>query len=210
PRSLEHVGLVDRGDAGLAARAGGPAPRGLEADPGDALDLGDRVLAGVVGGVAIAAGVAEVDAAGQLADDEQVGSDDHVGAQRTGADQRRAWPHRPQVRVEAHPLAQAEQTLLGAGRIRVRRVPFGTADRTEQYRVGAAAGLQHRVGERRTVGVDRAAAHQLLAELELAQRFEQSPGRSDDLGPDPIPGQQDYAGRLAHEAGTLASMLRRM
>jgi hypothetical protein len=38
-RCLQHVCLVDRGDARLAARAGGAALGGLEADPGDPLDL---------------------------------------------------------------------------------------------------------------------------------------------------------------------------
>ena len=72
-------------------------------------------------------------------------------------------PHRAQVGVEAHALAQAEQALLGARRVGVGGVPFGTADGAEQDRVGGAAGLQHLVGEGGAVGVDRAAAHQLLA-----------------------------------------------
>ena len=61
-------------------------------------------------------------------------------------------PHRAQVRVEAHPLAQAEQALLGAGRVGVGRVPLRAADRAEQDRVGGAAGLEHLVGERRCRG----------------------------------------------------------
>ena len=127
-------------------------------------------------------------------------------------------PHRAQVGVEAHPLAQAEQALLRARRVGIGRVPFRPADGAEQDRVGGAAGVEHLVGERRAVGVDRAAAHQLLVELELAQRLEQAARGADDLGADPVAGQQDYAGRVAHRGGTLrvelrlaarASMLRR-
>jgi hypothetical protein len=39
------------------------------------------------------------------------------------------------------------------------------------------------------VGIDRAAAHQLILELELPQRLEQAAGGSDDLGADAVAGQ---------------------
>ena len=117
--------------------------------------------------------VAEVDAAGQLADDEQVGAGDPLLAQRAGADQGRAGPDRAQVGVEAHPLAQAEQALLGARRVGVGGVPFRAADGAEQDRVGGPAGVEHLVGEGGAVLVDRAAAHQPLVELELAEGLEQ-------------------------------------
>ena len=151
------------------------------------------VLAGVVGDVAVAAAVAEVDAAGQLADDQQVGAGDPLLAQRAGADQGRAGPDRAQVGVEAHALAQAEQALLGARRVRVGGVPLGTADGAEQDRVGGPAGLQHLVGEGGAVGVDRGAAHQPLVELELAERLQQLLRGGDDLGADPVAGEDDYA-----------------
>ena len=205
PRGLEHVGLVDRGDARLAAGALGAAAGRLEGGAGDPLDFVDRVLAGVVGGVAVAAAVAEVDAAGQLADDEQVGAGDPLLAQRAGADQGRAGPDRAQVGVEAHALAQAEQALLGARRVGVGGVPFGAADGAEQDRVGGPAGLQHLVGEGGAVGVDRAAADQALVELELAQRLQQLPRGGDDLGADPVAGQDDYARGVAHAAALYAS-----
>ena len=163
-----------------------------------------RVLAGVVGDVAVAAGVAEVDAAGQLADDEQVGAGDALLAQRAGADQGRAGPHRAQVGVEAHALAQAEQPLLGARRVGVGGVPLGAADGAEQDRVGGPAGLQHLVGEGGAVGVDRAAADQALVELELSQRLQQLLGRRDDFRADPVAGQDDYARGVAHAAGLYA------
>ena len=156
-----------------------------------------------MGGVAVAAGLAEVDAAGQLAHDQQVGAGDPLLAQRAGADQRRAGPHRPQVRVEAHPLAEAEQALLGAGRVGVGRVPLRPADGAEQDRVGGAAGVEHLVGQGDAVLVDREPADQALVELELAQRLEQEAGGGDDLGTDPVAGQDDYAGR-AHRRGLYA------
>ena len=199
---------------GLRAGALGAAAGRLEGGAGDPLDFGGVVLAGVVGGVAVAAGVAEVDAAGELADDQQVGAGDPLLAQRAGADQGRARPDRAQVGVEAHPLAQAEQALLGARRVGVGGVPFGTADGAEQDRVGGLAGLQHLVGEGDAVRVDRAAAHQALVELELAQRLEQLRVGGDDLGADPVAGQDDDVGGVAHRArdstqAATAEMLRR-
>jgi hypothetical protein len=173
------------------------------------LDFRRRVLAGVVGDVAVAAAVAEVDAAGQLADDQQVGAGDPLFAQWAGADQRRAGPHRAQVGVEAHPLAQTQQALLGARRVRVGRVPLRSTDGTEQNRVGCLAGGQHLVGEGDAVSVDRAAAEQVLAELELAQGFEQPLRGGDDLGADPVAGEDDYLRALAHGAGTLRVALTR-
>ncbi len=197
PRGLEHVCLVHRGDPRRAAVGGAAAGR-LEGGAGDAVDLPHRVLAVVMGGVAVAAGVAEVDAAGELADDEQVGADDPLLAQGAGADQGRAGPHRAQVGEEAHPLAQAEQALLGARGVGIRRVPFGTADRAQQDGVGVAAGREDLIGERGAVLVDRRPADQALVELELAERLEQGARGADDLGADPVAGQDDYAGRVAH------------
>ena len=113
------------------------------------------------------------------------------------------------------PLRRPSRPCSGRGASGVGRVPFGPADGAEQDRVGCAAGLEHLVGEGGAVGVDRAAAHQLLVELELAERLEQAARGADDLGADPVAGQQDYAGG-AGTAGTLcgyaparASMLRR-
>ena len=123
--------------------------------------------------VAVEAAVAEVDAAGELAHDEQVGALDALALERAGVEQRRARPHRAQVREQAEPLAQAEQALLGPRLARVGGVPLRAADGGEQHRVGAAAGLEHLVGERRAVRVDRGAADQVLVELEVAERGEQ-------------------------------------
>ena len=117
--------------------------------------------------------VAEVDAAGQLAHDEQVGAGDPLRAQRARVEQRRARPDRAQVGVQAEALAEAEQALLGARRVGVGRVPLRPADGAEQHGVGVAAGLEHLVGERGAVLVDRGAADQALVELELAERVQQ-------------------------------------
>ncbi len=182
---------------GLAARALGAAAGGVEGGAGDPVDLRDRVLAGVVGDVALASGVAEVDAAGQLADDEQVGAGDPLLAQRAGADQGRAGPDRAQVGVEAHPLAQPEQALLGARRARVGGVPLRAADGAKQDRVGALAGLEDLVGEGDAVLVDRAATHQALVVGELAEGGEHLARGGDDLGADPVAGKDDYAGRAS-------------
>ena len=46
-------------------------------------------------------------------------------------------------------------------------------------------------------------ADQALVELELAERLEQAAGGGDDLGADPVAGQDDYAGCVAHRRGTL-------
>ena len=133
--------------------------------------------------------------------DKQVGTGDALFLQRAGGDQGRARPHRAQVGVEAHSLAQAKQALLGARRVGVGGVPFGAADGAEQDRVGGAAGRQHLVGEGDAVGVDRDAAEQPLVELELAQGPQQLPRGSNDFRADPVTGQDNYAGWTAHAAG---------
>ena len=86
---------------------------------------------------------------------------------------------RAQVGVEAEALAQAEQPLLGPRRVGVGRVPLRAADRAEQDRVGGAALLQHLVGERGAVRVDRGAADQVLVDLDAAElrRAASSPPR---------------------------------
>ena len=161
-------------------RGGGRCPRravrGLEAGTGDPLDLADRVLAGVVGRVAVAAAVAEVDAAGQLAHDQQVGAGDPLLAQRAGVDQRRAGTHRPQVGVEAHALAQAEQPLLGPRRVGSVVSHFGPP--TAPSRTASEA---RQTSSTSSVSATPCASIEqppirLLVELELAQRLEQLRG----------------------------------
>ena len=92
------------------------------------------------------------------------------------------------------PLRRPSRPCSGRGRVGVGGVPLRPADGAEQDRVGGAAGVQHLVGEGGAVLVDRDAADQALVELELAQGLEQAAGGADDLGADPVAGQDDYAG----------------
>ena len=137
-RGVEHVGLVDGGDA-LAALA-----RGLERDARDTLDLvlgvGHDVCGFLLAVRLFRAVLAEVHAADELAHDDEVDAAFRdVGAQRAGGGELGEHLRRAHVRVEAHALAQLEQTALGTvggGLI----VPLRAADRTEQHAVRVAAG----------------------------------------------------------------------
>ena len=152
-----------------------PGARRLERDPGDPLDLGDRVLAVVEGAVAVAPPLAEVDAAGELAHDQEIGAGDPLGRSglastseglgRTG----RRFANRPR------PLRRPSRPCSGRGASGSVRVPLRAADRAEQHGVRGAAGLEHLVGERRPVRVDRGAADEMLGQLEVADLLEQAP-----------------------------------
>ncbi len=159
-----------------------------------------RVHAGVVRGVAVEAAVAEVDAAGELADHQEVHALDPVALERARVEQRGARPDRAQVREQAELLAEAEEPLLGAGRVRVGGVPLRPAHGREQDGVRAPAGVEHLVRERRAVGVDRSSAHEPLVELELTDRVEELARRGHDLGPDAVTGQEDDS--LGHGGGS--------
>jgi hypothetical protein len=149
PPRLEHVHLVDRGDA----RAGG-----AERDPGDPLDLPRAVLA-QVRRVGLRARLrAEVDAAGELADDEQVGALDQLALERARVVERGQRADRAQVGVEAERLAQPEQPCSGRGAPGSVESHFGPADGGEQDGVGRAAGHHGVVGQRAAVRVDGGAA----------------------------------------------------
>ena len=76
----------------------------------------------------------------------------------------------PQVREQLEALAQPEKPLLRARRVGVGGVPLRPADRGEQHRVGGLAGVEHLVGERGSVRVDRRAADEVLGHLEAAER----------------------------------------
>ena len=91
---------------------------------------------------------------------------DHLALERARVVERRLRPHRPQVRVQAEPLAQSQQTLLGPRLGRVGRVPLGAADGGEQDRIGRPAGGQRLVGEGDAVGVDRGATEEVLLVVE--------------------------------------------
>jgi len=106
-------------------------------------------------------GLAEVQPAGQLAHEEHIYPGELLWAQRRCGDQIRVDRHGPQVSKDAHAFAQGEQPLLGAHLGRW-VVPFWPADRAEQHGVRLLAGGQGFIGQRRAVGVDRAAADQVL------------------------------------------------
>ena len=145
--------------------------------------------------------LAEVDAAGELAHDEDVGALDDLGPQRARVDERRARADRPEVGEEAEALAQAEEALLRAGLVRVGRVPLRAADRPEQDGVGLAALLEDVVGERDPVLVDRRAADEVLLVGEVADGVEDLDGGRDDLGADPVAGQERDVAGGAHAVG---------
>ena len=86
------------------------SPRSMYEQTSAARGLGARLLA-------------EVDAAGELAHDEQVGALDPLAAQRRGVVERGQRLDGAQVGVQAEPLAQPEQPLLGARRVRGRSCP---------------------------------------------------------------------------------------
>ena len=115
------------------------------------------------------------------------------GRSGLASDQRGDRPDRPQVRVQAEALAKAQEALLGARRVGVGGVPLRPADGAEQHGVGRAAGVEHLVGEGRPVRVDRGAADRMLVELEVPDRLEQPRGRGEDLGADPVAGQDHDA-----------------
>ena len=124
-----------------------------------------------------------------------------AGLGRTG----RRFANRPEA------LAEPEQALLRTRRVGVGGVPLRPADRREHDRVGAAAGLQHLVGERRPVGVDGGAADQVLLELEIADRGQQLARRGRDLRSYPVAGKRcDVAaprrGNASHRARQPAPM----
>ena len=117
-----------------------------------------------VGGLLLAvrlfrAVLAEVHAADEFAHDDEVDAVCRdVSAQRAGGGELGEHLRRAHVRVEAHALAQLEQTALGTvggGLI----VPLRAADRTEQHAVRAAAGLKARIRQRHAEFVNGVAAH---------------------------------------------------
>src|SRR5947208_9034270 len=89
---------------------------------------------------------------GQLADDHQVDAVEDLGPERRGRDELRPGANGPQVGVEAERLPESEERLLGANRRR-RVVPLGTADGTEQDRVGATRALELGRRQRRAAGI---------------------------------------------------------
>src|SRR2546427_122038 len=75
--------------------------------------------------------LSEVDAPGQLPDDDQVDAVEDLRPERRGRDELRPGADGAEVGVEAEPLAEPEERLLGPHHRR-RVVPPGTADGAEQ------------------------------------------------------------------------------
>ncbi|MNE73625.1 hypothetical protein D3C80_1696470 [compost metagenome] len=88
-----------------------------------------------------------------------------------------------QVGVQAHGLADGQQTLFGADR---RAVPLGSADRAQQDGVGGQTGGLGLFGQGLAGRVDGGAADQVLGELE-AVAVDVA-----DAGQDPLGGQGDF------------------
>ena len=158
-RGLEHVRFVDLGDP-AAASCGEAA-----GDAGDALHLGDRVLALIERGRALAPFAAEVDATGEFADEEQIDALEDLGLERRRIAQRRQHRDGPQVGVDAEFGAQAQQRGLGPHR-RV-RTPLRSADRAEQDGVRGKAARKRMRRQSVAVRVDRRSAEGKVFEREL-------------------------------------------
>ena len=118
-----------------------------------------------------------------------------LALERAGVVQRRQRPTGPQVGVQPEALAESEQALLGAGLVGIGRVPLGAADRGQQHRVGAPAGRERLVGQRRAVGVDRGAAEDVLLVLELGPTASSTSTAGAMIsGPIPSPGSRTILG----------------
>ena len=129
---------------------------------------------------------------------------DPLAAQRAGVDQRRERLDRAQVGVEAEALAKAEQALLGARRVGIGAVPLRAADGAEQDGVGAAAGVEDLVGERRAELVDGGAADRVLLVVEAPQASSTRCAAATISGPMPSPARTSDAAEVwgvGHAAG---------
>src|SRR6185437_12549306 len=134
---LQHVRLVDRGE--LATALTGEA-RGGSCDP---LDLLHGVRTDIDSTRGIAALLAKVDPTRQLAQKHEVDTVYHFRLESRRARQAGQHLHWAQIGVDAELFPQLQQPLLGAN-FRSRCGQFRTADRAEQYRVGAEAALECR------------------------------------------------------------------
>ena len=157
----------------------------------DPLDLEGVVRLGVVRHVPDPPALAEVDAAGELAHDHDVDAADDLGLDGRASDERVEDLDRPQVRVQAELLADAEKALLGADALRVGRVPLRPADRPEQDRVGRPRDGERLVGQRRSRRVDGRAADERFGVGERVPEpgrdsVEHLDGLGGDLGADAV------------------------
>ena len=92
-------------------------------------------------------------------------------------------------------MRRPSRPCSGRGALGVGRVPLRAADGGEQDGVGALAGGERLVGQRRAVGVDRGAAERVLLEGEVVgDGGEHLERRGEHLGADPVAGEGDDRG----------------
>ena len=202
PGRLERVRFVDRAQPAPAR------PRQLEGLARHALHLRRRVAHGIhrrlaPGRLVAPLRLAEIEPAGQLPHHHQVDALDPVRLHARGLDQCGLDPDRAQIRVESEGAAQPQdrrpRPQLG---VRIGVVPAGTAHGPEEDGVGALAALDRLRSQRRPVGLDRGAAHQVLGDLErdavaLCHPLQHGDRARGDLRPDAVAGQHDQV----HEPG---------
>ena len=161
-----------------------------------ALDLGERVDAGVEGAVGLAPALAEVEAAGELAHHQQVGALDALAAQRAGVVERRPRAHRAQVGVEAEARAQAEQPLLGARLGRGRwcptsaRRPRRAAPRPTPAQAASTSSVRAVPWASIEAPPTRCSCHATARPCVGGDRVHQLAGDRHHLRPDPVARQQ--------------------
>jgi hypothetical protein len=174
--------------------------RPLEADAGDAHDLGrgvDHVVVGglVAGFAGAAAGLAEVHAAGEFAHDEHVGAADGLGAEGRRAGEGLGHGHGAEVGEDAEFLADLEQAAFRAHFAGV-VVPLGSADGAEEHGMGGLALGDHGVGHGVVVLVDRRAPGHVLdvangESVLLRATVQHAPAFADHVGSDSVTGQNN-------------------
>ena len=119
----------------------------------------------------VAAALAEVDAAGELAHHEQVGALDPLALAAGWRRAARALGRTGRRLANSpSPLRRPSSPCSGRGASGSVVSHFGPPTAAEQHGVGGAAGVEHLVGERGAVRVDRGAAHEVLLDLEVAER----------------------------------------
>ena len=110
--------------------------------------------------------LAEIDVSGKFAHDFEITPAHTVAAQRGNSLQGRSQLNRPQINVKAKLLPQAQQASLRT-LFQRQRVPSGSADRAQQYRVGRTAPGESFFRKRRAATVDRHSTKRELAKFEV-------------------------------------------
>lgn len=147
----QHVSLVERPHLLVTT-----ASREESSQTSNSLNLLAGVRLGVPGRTraVVLLALAKVDTTRELADNDDVGAAAHFGLEGGGVDEGvRGEEARSQVSVCSHLLAQLQKTLLRADSA---GTPFGASDGTEEDGVGSLGGSEGLVGQRRTIGIDRA------------------------------------------------------